>query len=525
MKRIRLLAAFVLAAMLLFCASAVHAAEAETPADEFRYERVRSGLVITKYTGSSVEVVVPEIINGVRVQSIGAEAFAWNPRIEHVVLPYSVQFISLRAFIGCENLRKVDWPDELQGIGLEAFMDCVSLESVRLPPSALYISQSAFAGCTALEEVVLPEGLYDVAPMCFRDCTGLQSAVILGAATTGTAFAEDAPFAGCTSLEQFAYGGSQEDLNELLPPEMQQEIPVFLVNCSAAGGSLSVRGCRAPAGELVLPVEFGGMRLAAFNDHAFAEDGGTGRVFYLGTQAEWERIDLGEGNAPLAADNVVCLGRNPDAEPLAPCWDAEKQIVTGVSVADLAGMPLRGLDLMYADWVPSQSAEPDRPQPDPDDPAAFPPLPGDPGGGNPEDPVPEPDEPQQPADPSAEPSAAGQPEGSEPEPLWTYAFFSSDGDRLSRYDILGTGCLAVRTGRGSGQQEEAQIALSGDVTGSGIMNVTQLVRMAKGLSGVQPLAGAYLAAADLNGSGALDVADLTMEAAWLIQFGLPASHS
>lgn len=45
------------------------------------------------------------------------------------------------------------------------------------------------------------------------------------------------------------------------------------------------------------------------------------------------------------------------------------------------------------------------------------------------------------------------------------------------------------------------------------MNLSQLVRMAAGFFGTDPLTGPYLAAADLNGNGDLALTDLVLEAA------------
>ena len=66
------------------------------------------------------------------------------------------------------------------------------------------------------------------------------------------------------------------------------------------------------------------------------------------------------------------------------------------------------------------------------------------------------------------------------------------------------------------ETDTAVLVASGDVLGTGELNIAQLVRMAQALNGSQPLTGAYLAAADFDGSG-LQITDLVTEARLLTQ--------
>lgn len=59
------------------------------------------------------------------------------------------------------------------------------------------------------------------------------------------------------------------------------------------------------------------------------------------------------------------------------------------------------------------------------------------------------------------------------------------------------------------------VVTKGDVTGSGQLGVSQLVRLARAMRGTQPLIGLYGRAGDLNGNGRIDLSDLICLAAWL----------
>ncbi|MBD5560783.1 MAG: hypothetical protein HDQ87_10615 [Clostridia bacterium] len=55
----------------------------------------------------------------------------------------------------------------------------------------------------------------------------------------------------------------------------------------------------------------------------------------------------------------------------------------------------------------------------------------------------------------------------------------------------------------------------GDVTGSGQLNITQLVRMAEALTDRRQLTGVYALAGDITGNGEIDLMDLAYLALWL----------
>lgn len=55
----------------------------------------------------------------------------------------------------------------------------------------------------------------------------------------------------------------------------------------------------------------------------------------------------------------------------------------------------------------------------------------------------------------------------------------------------------------------------GDVTGSGKLDITQLVRMADALTDRKPLAGVYLLAGDIDSNGELNIVDLALLGRWL----------
>lgn len=59
------------------------------------------------------------------------------------------------------------------------------------------------------------------------------------------------------------------------------------------------------------------------------------------------------------------------------------------------------------------------------------------------------------------------------------------------------------------------VIIQGDVRGTGLLNITQLTRMADAITDWDPLTGVYAQAADLTGNGEVDIMDLVVLARWL----------
>lgn len=100
-------------------------------------------------------------------------------------------------------------------------------------------------------------------------------------------------------------------------------------------------------------------------------------------------------------------------------------------------------------------------------------------------------------------------------------FRVSDGEQVVVRNLDGTvmdGNATVGTGSEvilravNGEEKRCALVIAGDVLGTGTINISQLVRLARALTGTEALTGPYLMAADLNGSGTPDIGDLTMEA-------------
>lgn len=85
---------------------------------------------------------------------------------------------------------------------------------------------------------------------------------------------------------------------------------------------------------------------------------------------------------------------------------------------------------------------------------------------------------------------------------------------LSSDQTVGTGCILNVMSSADARMFSATVVMYGDVTGTGIMSITQLVRLTRAFRGIDPLEGPYLLAGDVNGNGRIDLTDLTRVAAF-----------
>ena len=82
---------------------------------------------IASYSGRSTILVIPAVIDGRTISSIGDSAFAEHESLRSVVIPDGVTFIGEGAFYKCDHLSSVRLPEGLESIESYAFLNPFSL--------------------------------------------------------------------------------------------------------------------------------------------------------------------------------------------------------------------------------------------------------------------------------------------------------------------------------------------------------------------------------------------------------------
>ena len=119
---------------------------------QYSYTTNNGGITITKYYGFGGEVVIPGMIDGLPVTSVGSMAFQ-NTGLTTLVIPNTMTNIGDRAFQRCIDLSRVAIPYGVATIGAGAFAGCVSLTNVTIPGSVTSIGAGPFEGCASLNAI------------------------------------------------------------------------------------------------------------------------------------------------------------------------------------------------------------------------------------------------------------------------------------------------------------------------------------------------------------------------------------
>lgn len=183
---------------------------------EFNYNVLTDGTVsITKFTGSSSVVVIPDTIDGKVVSTIGERAFRYA-KITSITIPGSVKKVDLKAFLGCESLTAVVFQsgDNEIEIGDYAFDGCTELVAVEIGAKGINLHERAFRYCSSLQAVTFtnsPTSL-SVGEKAFLGCTGL---LLFDVPDTVPSLEIGAyAFDGATALQKVHLSGEKIKLDE-----------------------------------------------------------------------------------------------------------------------------------------------------------------------------------------------------------------------------------------------------------------------------------------------------------------------
>ncbi|WP_353095847.1 leucine-rich repeat protein [Tissierella praeacuta] len=142
---------------------------------------------ITKYNGTAKDVVIPEMINGEVVTSIGKSVFA-GKKLTSITIPDTVETIGKQAFannlltsvelpqnlvdIGPgaflkNQITSIIIPEGVESIGLSAFANN-QLQSVDIPDSVTFIDAYAFEK-NKLKSIKISDNLKTISKYCFRE--------------------------------------------------------------------------------------------------------------------------------------------------------------------------------------------------------------------------------------------------------------------------------------------------------------------------------------------------------------------
>lgn len=165
---------------------------------------------ITKYLGSETQVIVPDVINGNDVETIGEDAFASNEYVKEVVIPDGVTTIETEAFMNCPNLKTVSIPSGMTTIEPLAFFMCENLENINLGKKLTEIQANTFYGCASLKKIAIPNTVTDIYEYAFMGCTSLEKVAIPNSVT----YIGNGAFRDCTNLKELSIPSKVKEIGK-----------------------------------------------------------------------------------------------------------------------------------------------------------------------------------------------------------------------------------------------------------------------------------------------------------------------
>ena len=162
-----LLLALLCAALLATAAMA----EDDEAADYTYTVNANGNAVITGYTGSAVELIIPSTIDGHNVTEIGERAFDRNTQLKTVVFPDTVTVIGKNAFRSCTGLTEITLPKSLTTVKADSdsgpFAYCNSLTKVTFEEGITRIPNYILSNCEGRLEMLLPDTVTEIGTYAF----------------------------------------------------------------------------------------------------------------------------------------------------------------------------------------------------------------------------------------------------------------------------------------------------------------------------------------------------------------------
>ncbi len=254
MKRKTLIILIALVLLAVFRIGAI----AETSGD-WNYTIESGGLVITGYTGTDANVVIPDALDGYKVSIIGRQAFKNQYTIRSITIPTTISSIRAEAFWGCSGLSEIYFnavnctiPDvwiysDNRGVGVfsgagsasatglkvffgssvetipDKLFDTASLDTyghngypyayvneVFIPDSVKVIGARAFLGCQDLTTIHFGSNVQQIGERAFYRCKSIKELEF----PDSLAFINGYSFCECTSLSAVKWGNGMDTIGD-----------------------------------------------------------------------------------------------------------------------------------------------------------------------------------------------------------------------------------------------------------------------------------------------------------------------
>lgn len=255
---------------------------------------------------------IQDIILPMGIKSIGASAFD-NTDLSEILIPASVIRINGNAFIGCDRLSNIivdennvvyssydgmllnkekteliccpggktscDIPSSVRTIGRSAFEECKKIENIILPEKLEAIGRNAFAVCDGLTTIKIPDNVENLDSLIFTGCKSLKDVILPGGVRRyiGGLFGQN------SGVRSVKIGEGTREIDGMFS-DLEHLTTAYLP------ASLSYIGA-----------------------DTFANCNNLSTVYFAGTQAQFDGLEIDQGNQELRQAEIICLeGGEPE---------------------------------------------------------------------------------------------------------------------------------------------------------------------------------------------------------------------
>ncbi len=214
------------------------------------------------------------------VKIISGDSFAHSYNLTSVVIPEGISKINECTFYCCFNLANIDLPTTIIEIGEWAFAGCNSLTDIQFGDNLTTIGPSAFEECNNITWVFIPESVTSISSNSFYPCEKLNNIYVddnnkdYSSDANGVLFNKDK-----TTLIKYPNGNTR---TSYIIPDSVLSIGDQAFNLCDNLTSITIP-------DSVTSIDY-----LAFRSCTSLVD-----VYYSGTEAQWNEIDIGEYNEDL----------------------------------------------------------------------------------------------------------------------------------------------------------------------------------------------------------------------------------
>ena len=272
----------------------------------------------------SGDVIIPQILGGYPVKSIGDSSFGGRTKLSSITIPDGVASIGKDAFKTCRNLESIVIPSTITSIGSYAFSSCSNLKKVYITDVAKWCAidflnstsnplnsgAELYLNNKLVEDLVIPDGVENIGKYAFINCGNLISVLIPPSVTSiGTS-----AFVSCSTLEKVymtdvakwcnisfsnAFSnplslGAGLYLNNRLVKNLSIPDGVEKIEIGAYFNCTNIESIKIP------------VSVISIGDSAFYNCINLKTVYYCGEKEQWNNITIDSNNASLTSAELIC---------------------------------------------------------------------------------------------------------------------------------------------------------------------------------------------------------------------------